>query len=85
MEDIPQPASRPYSAGDRVQIYVESRDLDSKYHGTICEVVDVHTDDLNRETGRENDAYSYELKTVDTDEKLPITFRHRDLVPADSV
>lgn len=83
MEDIPQPASEPYSVGERVRVYVGSDDPDSQYHGVVCEVVDVLTDDLPEKTGRPTDAYSYTVRDAETDKELPISFRHRDLVPAD--
>lgn len=83
MEDIPQPSRDSYSVGDRVQIYVGSDDLDSRFHGVVCEVVEVLTDDLDGETGRATDAYSYTLRDVETAEELPISFRHHDLVPVE--
>ena len=82
MEDIPQPASEPYSVGERVQIYIGADDPDSRYHGVVCEVVEVLTDDLGKETGRGIDTYSYTLRDVETDEQIPVSFRQRDLVPA---
>ncbi len=83
MEDIPQPASDPYAVGDRVQIYISFDDPDSRYHGVVCEINEVLTDDLSAETGRTTDAYSYTLQDVETGEELPISFRHRDLVPVE--
>jgi len=83
MEDIPQPASDSYSVGDRVQIYTGSDDPDARYHGVVCEIVDVLMDDLGTETGRATDGYSYILQDIETDEELPISFRHQDLVPAE--
>jgi hypothetical protein len=50
---------------------------------SFCEIVDVLTDDLGTETGRATDGYSYILQDVETDEELPISFRHQDLVPAE--
>ncbi len=79
MEDIPQPSRDSYSIGDRVQIYIGSDDPDSRYHGVVCEVVEVLTDDLDSETDRATDAYSYRLRDVETDEELSIPFRHHDL------
>lgn len=64
MKDIPQPSSDPYSVGDRVEIYVGPDDADARFHRTVCEVAEVHSDDLNAETGRTTDAYSYTLRTV---------------------
>jgi len=81
MEDIPQPSRGSYSVGDRVQIYIGSDDPDSRYHGSVCEIIEVLIDDLDSETGRTRDAYSYVLQSVETDEELPISFRHHDLVP----
>lgn len=84
MQDIPQPADDSYSVGDRVQVYIDSDDPDSRYHGIICEVVSVLTDDLDTETGRITDAYSYSVQSVESGEELPVSFRHRDLVPAEN-
>lgn len=81
MEDIPQPASDPYSIGDRVVIYLAPDDDDVRFHGAVCEILEVHCDDLDAETGRTTDAYSYDLRAKQTNEELPISFRHRDLVP----
>ena len=81
MEDVPQPASEPYAVGERVQIYLGPDDPDASHHGTVCAVLDVLVDDLGTETERPMDAYSYTLRDVDTDERLPVPFRHRDLVP----
>ncbi|NNC25131.1 hypothetical protein HKX41_13405, partial [Salinisphaera sp. USBA-960] len=53
MEDIPNPATESYSVGDRVEIYLGEDDLDSRFHGLVCIVVDVMEDDLSAETGRE--------------------------------
>ncbi|AXR79639.1 hypothetical protein AArc1_3339 [Natrarchaeobaculum sulfurireducens] len=83
MENIPQPSRDSYSAGDRVIIYVGSDDPDSRFHGVVCEVVEVLTDDLDSETGRTTDACLYTLWDVETDEELPISFRHHDLVPVE--
>lgn len=83
MEDIPQPANDSYSVGDRVQIYIGPDDTDSRYHGVVCEVVEIQTDDLGTETGRTTDGYSYILQDIETGEELPISFRHHDLVPVE--
>lgn len=83
MEDIPQPSSEPYSVGDRVQIYIGADDSDSQYHGTVCEITEVLRDDLDEETGRATDAYSYVLRDIETDEEISLSFRHRDLIPAE--
>lgn len=82
MTDVPQPAPEPYTVGDYVQIYLGPDDPDHRYHGTICEVTDVHTDNLDEETGRSFDAYSYMVQSQESGDELPITFRHQDLVPA---
>jgi len=81
MENIPQPSREPYSIGERVQIYLSCDDPDSQFHGAVCEVLKIITDDLDSETGRTTDAYSYTLRNVEIDEELPISFRHHDLVP----
>lgn len=83
MDEIPQPAPEPYSVGDRVRIYLGPDDVDSRFHGTVCEVSEVVTDGLGAETGRELDTYSYLLQSADSEEELPIEFRHRDLVPTE--
>jgi len=81
MEEIPQPSDDPYSVGDRVQVYIKMDDPDSQYHGTICEVVEVLNDNLDIATGRDLDAYSYKVRDIESNSELPISFRHRDLVP----
>lgn len=81
MEDIPQPSNERYSVGDRVRIYLDSDDPDSEHHGLVCEITQVFTDDLDSETGRNLDAALYSLRDVETGEELPVSFRHRDLVP----
>ena len=83
MEDIPQPSRNSYSVGDWVQVYLSTDDPDSRFHGLVCEVNEVFIDDLNKETGRDTDAYSYTLRNVETDKELPISFRHHDLVPVE--
>jgi len=85
MEDISQPASDSYTVGDRVEIYIGSEDPDSRYHGVVCEIESVLTDDLGAETGRSTDAYSYTVREVESGEELPISFRHRDLVPVEDI
>lgn len=81
MADIPQPAKTTYSFGEVVQIYIGPDDPDAQYHGMVCKITDVMVDDLDTETGRDLDAYSYRLRAIETDKELPISFRHRDLVP----
>ena len=81
MEDVPQPSHDPYSVGDRVRIYVGPDDPDSRFHGVVCEVMEVVTDDLGSGTGRTTDAYSYTLQNIRTNKEVPISFRHHDLVP----
>jgi hypothetical protein len=83
MADVPQPASEPYSVGDRVRIYIGTEDVDNEYHGTVCEVSEVLTDSLDAETGRTLDAFSYTLQRMTDGQELPLAFRHRDLVPVD--
>jgi hypothetical protein len=41
-------------------------------------------DNLDTQTGRTLDAYSYILQELETGEELRISFRHRDLVPAEA-
>ena len=83
MSGVPQPSSDPYSVGDRVRVYVGSDDPDSRYHDSVCKVVEVLEDDLGVETGRDTDGYSYILRDVENERELPVSFRHRDLVPVD--
>ncbi|WP_227357311.1 hypothetical protein [Haladaptatus salinisoli] len=79
IEDVPQPASDPYQLGDDVQIYVSETDPDSEYHEKEGTITDVLQDNLEDETGRELDFYSYRIKT--NGEEKYVWFRHRDLVP----
>lgn len=83
MQDVPQPLAKPYSVGDRVRVYIGPDDPDARFHGCVCEVVNVHTDDLDANTGRCLDAYSYSLHDTASDEVLPVAFRHADLVLAE--
>lgn len=82
MEDIPQPAPDPYSEGDVVCVVVGPDDPDAQFHGQCVEVIDVLTDDLNVTTDRKLDRYTYRVRRVDTEEVLPVQFRHGDLVPS---
>jgi len=84
LDDIPQPASETYSVSDVVRIYLGPDDPDSRYHRVRCEVTEVMADNLDSQTGRPLDAYSYTLQELETGEELPISFRHRDLVPAEA-
>lgn len=83
MDDIPQPAPEPYSESDVVRIYLDPDDPDGRYHGMICRITEVAIDDLDSQTGRPLDAYTYNVQSMQTQEELPISFRHRDLVPAE--
>jgi len=83
LDDISQPAPEPYSVSDIVRIYLGPNDPDSRYHGMICEIAEVAIDDLDSQTGRSLDAYTYTVQSLETEEELPISFRHRDLVPAE--
>jgi len=85
MEDIPQPKSDSYTVGDQVKIYIKSDDPDSRYHGVVCEIQSVRTDDLGVETGRSLDVYSYTVQEIQSGDELPISFRHRDLVPVEDI
>jgi hypothetical protein len=82
MEDIPQPASEPYTSGDRVQIYLRETDPDAAHHGTECIVVARSQDGLAEKSGRDLDAYTYRLRPIDQETPLAVEFRHFDLVPA---
>lgn len=85
MEDIPQPSRSLYAVGDRVRLYLDPDDPDAHLHGTVCAVVNVETDDLDAETGRPMDAYSYTVRDLETNDMLPFSVRHRDLVPAEDI
>ena len=81
MENIPQPSDSPYELGQRVRIYLSDEDIDSQYHGLVCEVMADKLDDLSDLTGRDIDSHRYRLRRVDTGEEPPLSFRHEDLVP----
>lgn len=81
MKDVPQPAAEPYSPGDRVRVYIAPDDPDSALHGVECEVIDRFEDNLDAETGRELDKYSYRVKRIDNNDVVDVHFRHSDLVP----
>lgn len=81
MEDIPQPASNPYTEGQRVRVYLAPDDTDNCFHGVTCVIVNRFEDNLDTQTGRELDRFSYRLRAVNGD-TLPIQFRHSDLVPS---
>jgi len=65
-------------------VYISSDNQDSTFHGVNVEIIDVFTDGLDRETGREMDQYSYRVRRVDNNAILDVEFRHRDLVPVSS-
>jgi len=81
MENIPQPSDTPYQVGQRVRIYLSDEDIDSQYHGLVCEVIADEPDALNELTGRDIDRHHYRLCRVDNEDELPLSFRHEDLVP----
>ena len=81
MEDIPQPSPEPYKKGDLVRVYLSPNDLDQQHHNTVCIIVDVFSDDLDDETGRSLDQYSYRVRNIETEQVLQVQFRHHDLVP----
>ena len=83
MEDIPQPSAGTYDISDIVEVHVGRDDPDARYDGTVCEVVDVFDDDLDVHTGRSMDSSSYRLRDVETGDMLPVSFRHRDLIPTE--
>lgn len=83
MADIPQPSKESYEVGDVVQVYLDSDDVDARYHGEVVEIESVLTDDLGSETQRKLDSYSYKVRSTNSNEVLPVSFRHRDLVPAE--
>ena len=85
MEDILQPSDESYAIGDQVRIYIGSDDLDSQYHGVVCEIIEIITDDLDAETGRITDSYSYTVRNAETGEEPPMSVQHHDLVPHEDV
>lgn len=62
-------------------LYVAKSDPDSRFHRLECKVIDRYSDDLDTETGRELDRYSYRVRRVDNPDVLGVVFRHSDLVP----
>ena len=82
MQDIPQPADEPYTPGDRVRVYLGPDDPDERFHGVECVVTDRHTDNLDAETGRDLDRYTYRVRRVDNNDVVDVDFRHADLVPS---
>lgn len=83
MEDIPQPSASTYDVGDTVKVHIGRDDPDARYDGTICEIIHVFEDDLDVHTGRSMDSSSYRLRDIKTGDKLPVSFRNRDLIPAE--
>jgi len=81
MENIPQPADKPYSLGERVRVYLSEDDPDAGYHGLVCEIVGDTPDDLDKSSGRDLDRHHYKLRRLNTDQVLLVHFRHSDLVP----
>lgn len=81
MTERPHSVRNPYNVGDQVRLYLGADDPKVQYHGTVCEIVAVLTGGLGPETGRPTDVYAYTLRNVETNEELPVTFRHRDVVP----
>lgn len=81
MDDIPQPSTDPYEVGDKVRIYLGPDDPDKAHHDVQCVVTNRHEDDLDEDTGRALDRFTYDVRRMDTDEVIAISFRHRDLVP----
>ena len=73
-----------YEPGDTVRIVIPDDDIDSDYTGTECEVIDNTPDDLHKLTGVEHDKHHYKLRTIDTEEVLPVRFRHHDLTAIDA-
>lgn len=81
MEDIPQPSDEPYSIGDHVRVYISEDDPDAAHHNEEYIIAYRFEDDLNEETGRPLDRYSYRVRPINGGSPIPIQFRHRDLVP----
>jgi len=70
MKNIPQPSDNPYEAGDLVRIHLGEDDADAEFHGLVCVVIDRFRDDLDSETGRDLDAFSYRLSFHDIQERV---------------
>lgn len=81
MEEIPQPASEPYETGEQVQVYLGPNDTDVAHHGMNCVMVERFEDDLDKDTGRNLDRFTYDVRQVNTDDVIGVSFRHQDLVP----
>ena len=76
MEDVPQPSSSPYCVNDDMSVYIGFDDPDGEYHGIRCEVVERFEDDLDRETERDLDRFSYVLRDIESGDILPVSLRH---------
>ena len=72
MRDIPQPSSNPYDPGDIVRVYPDLDDPDSRFHGVRCEVVGRFADDLDRETGRDSNQFTYRVRTIEAAQRNDI-------------
>lgn len=88
MTDRSQPADDPYAVGDRVRVRIADSDAESGFDGRVCRVEHVFADrpddGLDDATeSRETARAAYRLTDAETDESLPVVFRHRDLVQAD--
>lgn len=79
MDDVPQPSPEPYSVGDKVRVYLDEDDPDSRHHDTEGVVAEILEDSLAEETGRDLDSLSYRVETPDG--IIDTWFRHSDLVP----
>lgn len=87
MDDPAQPPEEPYAVGDRVRIRLSADDADSPFEGTVCRVAHVFTPQpeaaaAGTDADVELDRASYRLEDAESDDTLPVVFRHRDLVPA---
>lgn len=70
MEDVPQPATDPYSAGDVVMVYPAEDDPDGHQHEAGGVVAEILEDSLGTETGRGMDSLSYRIE-IDGYEQFP--------------
>ena len=89
MTDASSSPDEPYAVGDRVEVRLADDDAESPFEGTTGQIVHVFAERPGAETGtdgeteREMDRAAYRIEDAETEETLPVVFRHQDLLPAD--
>lgn len=88
MSDTPTPPDDPYSIGDPVRVRLADDDAENPFEDIVARVAHVFVDEPGTESeideNRELDRASYRLEDTESGERLPVVFRHRDLIPADN-